>query len=77
MLLGDVVELLRGASGEAMDIAEFVLRAIGRRLLRDASLVIVPGNHDGDLITPWLHANGVPPGSTPRSPAMPPRSSRA
>jgi hypothetical protein len=60
VLLGDVVELLEGRPAEAMDTAEPVLRAIGGRLPRDASLVIVPGNHDGDLITPWLHANGVP-----------------
>ena len=31
VLLGDVVELLEGRPAEAMDIAELVLRAIGRR----------------------------------------------
>jgi predicted phosphodiesterase len=60
VLLGDVVELLEGRPAEAMRVAEPVLRAIGRRAATNASIVVVPGNHDGDLIAPWLRANGVP-----------------
>jgi len=61
VLLGDIVELLEGRPARAMEVAEPVLRAIGRRLDRVAEIVLVPGNHDGDLVAPWLRANGVSP----------------
>jgi hypothetical protein len=61
VLLGDVVELLEGRPVQAMAAAEPVLRAIGARLAAGAEVVLVPGNHDGELIAPWLRANGVPP----------------
>jgi hypothetical protein len=61
VLLGDVVELLEGRPAQAMQVAEPVLRAIGARLDRSAGVVLVPGNHDGDLVAPWLRANGVSP----------------
>lgn len=62
VLLGDVVELLEGRPDEAMGVAEPMLRAVGQGLDRGAEVVVVPGNHDGDLIAPWLRANGVSPG---------------
>jgi predicted phosphodiesterase len=61
VLLGDVVELLEGRQARAMEVAEPVLRAIGGRLDPGAEVILVPGNHDGDLIGPWLRANGVSP----------------
>ena len=61
VLLGDVVELLEGRPVEAMEVAEPVLRAIGGRLDRGAEVILVPGNHDGDLVGPWLEANGMSP----------------
>jgi Calcineurin-like phosphoesterase len=61
VLLGDVVELLEGRPARAMEVAEPVLRAIGGRLDPGAEVILVPGNHDGDLIAPWLNANGVSP----------------
>ncbi len=61
VLLGDVVELLEGRPVEAMEVAEPVLRAIGARLDRGAEVILVPGNHDGDLVGPWLEANGMSP----------------
>ncbi len=69
VLLGDVVELLEGRPDRAMPAAEPILRAIGGRLGAGAEVIVVPGNHDGDLIAPWLRANGVAPalaGSVPR-----------
>ena len=61
VLLGDVVELLEGRPASAMEVAEPVLRAIGGRLDRGTEVIVVPGNHDGDLVGPWLRTNGVSP----------------
>lgn len=61
VLLGDLVELLEGRPVRAMEVAEPVLRAIGARLDRGAEVIVVPGNHDGELVGPWLRANGVSP----------------
>ena len=61
VLLGDVVELLEGRPAQAMEVAEPVLRAIGGRLDRGAEVILVPGNHDGDLVAQWLQANGMSP----------------
>jgi UDP-2,3-diacylglucosamine pyrophosphatase LpxH len=59
VLLGDVVELLEGRPGQALQAAEPVLRALGERL-GGREVIIVPGNHDADLVRPWLHEHGVP-----------------
>ena len=59
VLLGDVVELLEGRPVRAMEVAEPVLRAIGARVGRGTEIVLVPGNHDGELVGPWLRDNGV------------------
>jgi len=61
VLLGDVVELLEGRPTRAMEVAEPVLRAIGSRLGGGREVVVVPGNHDADLIGPWLRRNGMSP----------------
>jgi hypothetical protein len=59
VLLGDLVELLEGRPEHAMGVAEPVMRAIGDRLDPGAEVIVVPGNHDAELIVPWLRANGV------------------
>ena len=69
VLLGDVVELLQARPDHALPAADPILRAIGARLGAGAEVIVVPGNHDSDLIAPWLRANGVPPalaGTVPR-----------
>jgi len=57
VLLGDTVELLEGRPREAMAVAEPVLRAVGGALRRDREVVVVPGNHDRELIHRWLDAH--------------------
>ena len=59
VLLGDILELLEGRPEEAMEAAEPVLRAVGHRLDRGAQVIVVPGNHDGELVGPWLRAQGM------------------
>jgi Calcineurin-like phosphoesterase len=60
VLLGDVVELLEHRPAPAMEVAEPILRAIGARVGRGTEVVVVPGNHDNELVEPWLRAHGVP-----------------
>ena len=54
VLLGDVVELLEGRPRQAMAVAEPVLRVIGARMGVRREVIVVPGNHDADLLRPWL-----------------------
>jgi predicted phosphodiesterase len=61
VLLGDVVELLEGRGPQAMEIAEPVLRAVGARLGASRQVIVVPGNHDAELVRPWLLARGGSP----------------
>jgi Calcineurin-like phosphoesterase superfamily domain len=73
MLLGDVVELAEGRPAEAMEAAEPVLRALGERMGAEREVILVPGNHDGALVRPFLRARGMsravdaslPPDATP------------
>ena len=72
VLLGDVIELLEQRPRAALEAAEPVLRRLGSRLGGDREVVVVPGNHDAELIRPWVRARGealdveeaVPPGVT-------------
>ena len=59
VLLGDVVELLEKRAERAMDVAEPILRAIGRTLGGDREVVFVPGNHDRALIAGWIRRIGA------------------
>jgi len=61
VLLGDTVELMEGRSQHAMNVAEPVLRAIGRRLGAGRELILVPGNHDAPLVRSWVrrHREGL------------------
>jgi predicted phosphodiesterase len=60
VLLGDVVELQEGRARQMIEVAGPVLRAIGARLGPGREVIWVPGNHDGELIRPWLRQHGVP-----------------
>jgi hypothetical protein len=62
VLLGDVVELLERRPREALEAAAPVLRRLGSRLGREREVIVVPGNHDAELIRSWLRTAGVPPG---------------
>ena len=59
VLLGDTVELMEGRSQQAMSEAEPILRALGRRLGPGREVILVPGNHDRPLISPWLREHGA------------------
>ncbi len=54
VVLGDLLELRHGPMHEALEAARPVLRAIGEALGPDGEVVLVPGNHDFRLISPWL-----------------------
>jgi predicted phosphodiesterase len=60
VLLGDTVELLTRPPAHALVVAEPVLRAVADRLPATAEIVLVPGNHDRELIAPWLRRRGRP-----------------
>jgi UDP-2,3-diacylglucosamine pyrophosphatase LpxH len=59
VLLGDVVELAEGRPREAMQIAEPILRTIGRRMGPERPIVLVPGNHDRALTRAWAVRQGA------------------
>jgi hypothetical protein len=54
VILGDLLELRHGPMHEALEAARPVLGAIGAALGADGEVVLVPGNHDFRLISPWL-----------------------
>lgn len=58
VLLGDVVELLEGRPQRAMEAAEPVLRAIGEQLGPGREAILVPGNHDLELVRAWVRSAG-------------------
>jgi predicted phosphodiesterase len=60
ILLGDTLELRHGPAREALTGAQPALEAIGGALRPDAEVVLVPGNHDHALATPWLDARRKP-----------------
>lgn len=54
VLLGDVIEFRHGPVRDALAAAEPALRDLGAALSAKAEVVLVPGNHDHHLLTPWL-----------------------
>lgn len=56
VLLGDVVELLERRAVRAMEVAEPVLRQIGRTMGPEREVIVVPGNHDLALVRGWTRA---------------------
>ncbi|HEY6762820.1 MAG TPA: metallophosphoesterase [Baekduia sp.] len=67
VLLGDTLELRHGPAREALAGAQPVLEAVGTALGPDASVVLVPGNHDYSLVAPWLDARVKPLGLETRA----------
>lgn len=55
VLLGDTVELRHGPTRDALAAATPVLAALGAAV---PEVVLVPGNHDHQLIAPWLEERG-------------------
>lgn len=54
VLLGDVLELRHGPVRDAMSAARPVFTELGAALGEHSEVVIVPGNHDHQLLAPWL-----------------------
>jgi predicted phosphodiesterase len=60
VLLGDVLELRHGPMRDALAAARPFFEDLGRALADHAGeLVIVAGNHDHQLVEPWLAARGA------------------
>jgi predicted phosphodiesterase len=55
VLLGDVVELRDRPLRQALDLARPFFEHLAE-VIRSARVVIVPGNHDHQLIAPWLES---------------------
>jgi hypothetical protein len=58
VLLGDVVELREGSPDPSLARAREPLRALGDAL-GERPLLLVPGNHDHRLVSPWLGRRGA------------------
>jgi hypothetical protein len=54
VLLGDLIELRHGPERDALVSSREPLIALGAALPPAAEVVIVPGNHDHQLLAPWL-----------------------
>jgi hypothetical protein len=66
VLLGDTLELRHGPARGALAAAQPVLEAIGGALPAEATVVLVPGNHDYALVAPWLDGRTKPLGHETR-----------
>jgi len=58
VLLGDVIELRHGPVRDALAAARPVLGELGATLGERGEVVIVPGNHDHELVSPWRERSG-------------------
>jgi len=58
VLLGDVLELRHGPARDALSAARGPLSDLGAALLAAAEVLIVPGNHDHDLLDGWSQRQG-------------------
>ena len=79
VLLGDVVELRHGPARDAIAAARPFFKALGEAMA-GREIVITAGNHDHQLIEPWLAARGEehePPALTPEQLIDPRDASRA
>jgi predicted phosphodiesterase len=65
VLLGDVLEMRDGPAHEPLAAARALFEDLGRTLGPDREVVMVPGNHDHELIGPWLEARRRVPGAPP------------
>ena len=66
VLLGDALELRHGPLREALARSRPVLAELGAALGSGGEVVLLPGNHDHELLAPWLSrralSDGQPPG---------------
>lgn len=65
VILGDAIELRHGPLRDALAAATPVFAALGAALGPAGELVLVPGNHDHALISPWLERRGGAEGPGP------------
>ena len=65
VLLGDVVELRQAPAGAALSAAEPILASIGQALGESAEVVVVPGNHDHNLLAAWFARRSLALNSSP------------
>ncbi len=63
MLLGDVLELRHGPAHRALDAARPALTEIAAALGPSGEVIVVPGNHDHQLVAPWLERRAASPGT--------------
>ncbi len=64
VVLGDALELRHGPPTEALAVARPVFAALGAAVGPEGEVVLVPGNHDHELVGGWLDrraAAGAPP----------------
>ncbi|MDO8188050.1 hypothetical protein Q5424_12040 [Conexibacter sp. JD483] len=54
VLLGDAIELRQGPLRDAFAVARPFFERLGAALGGDGEVVLVPGNHDHQLVAPWL-----------------------
>jgi hypothetical protein len=54
VLLGDVLELRHGPLREPLAVAREFLSELGATVGKGGEVIIVPGNHDHHLLSPWL-----------------------
>ncbi len=59
VLLGDTVELRHGPARDALAVSEPVFAAFGEALGPEGEIVLVAGNHDHALVSPWLRGRGA------------------
>ena len=59
VLLGDLLELRHGPLYDALDAARPIIEAIGAALPKRSEVVLVGGNHDSALVSPWLDRRGA------------------
>jgi predicted phosphodiesterase len=55
VLLGDIIEMRDRRLARAMELARPFFEALGEAV-GDAQVVLVPGNHDHQLLAPWLES---------------------
>lgn len=65
ILLGDVLELRDGPAHEPLEAARLLFTELGQILGPDREVVILPGNHDHQLIGPWLEERRRRPDAPP------------
>ena len=56
VILGDTLELREAAQRDAPELAGPFFADVGRALGLDGELVLVAGNHDHGLVSPWIDA---------------------